>query len=121
EVASVEPDGVVTLADGTRVHGRLVLSGVGPAVLDRLLAAGDGASDSSDSIGSDRPEGAQIKVNMLLKRLPRLRDANVDPAAAFAGTFHINETMTQLDDAYARAASGAVPEPLPAEIYCHSL
>ena len=121
EVASVEPDGVVTLADGTRVHGRLVLSGVGPAVLDRLLAAGDGASGSSFSSGSDRPEGAQIKVNMLLKRLPRLRDANVDPAAAFAGTFHINETMTQLDDAYARAASGAVPEPLPAEIYCHSL
>ncbi|NYE19229.1 phytoene desaturase family protein [Microbacterium immunditiarum] len=113
EVASIDPDGVVTLADGTRVHGSIVLSGVGPAVLERLLA--DGASPDT------APEGAQIKVNMLLERLPRLRDTNVDPAAAFAGTFHINETMTQLDDAYARAAGGAVPDPLPAEIYCHSL
>ena len=121
EVASIDPDGVVTLADGTRVHGRLVLSGVGPAVLDRLLAAGGSASVSSGPTESDRPEGAQIKINMLLTRLPRLRDASVDPAAAFAGTFHINETMTQLDDAYARASSGDVPEPLPAEIYCHSL
>lgn len=119
EVASIDPDGVVTLADGTRVHGRLVLSGVGPAVLRRLLASV--SSDSTESTESNRPEGAQIKVNMLLKRLPRLRDSSVDPAAAFAGTFHINETMTQLDDAYARAAGGAVPDPLPAEIYCHSL
>ena len=120
QVASIDPDGVVTLVDGTPVHGRLVLSGVGPAVLDRLLAAG-GASVTSGSTEPNRPEGAQIKVNMLLKRLPRLRDADVDPAAAFAGTFHINETMAQLDDAYARASSGSVPEPLPAEIYCHSL
>jgi phytoene dehydrogenase-like protein len=29
--------------------------------------------------------------------------------------------MTQLDDAYAVAASGGIPNPLPAEIYCHSL
>ena len=44
---------------------------------------------------------------MLLRRLPRLRDDRVAPEAAFAGTFHINETMTQLDEAYAVAAGRA--------------
>lgn len=111
-VTSVSPDGEVTLEDGTVVAGRLVLSGVGPAVLDRLLGA-----PSADG----GPEGAQVKVNMLLSRLPRLRDDRVAPEAAFAGTFHINETMTQLDAAHAAASAGHVPDPLPAEIYCHSL
>jgi phytoene dehydrogenase-like protein len=68
-----------------------------------------------------RPEGAQLKANLLLHRLPRLRDEHVAPEAAFAGTFHINETMPQLDDAYATAAAGGIPSPLPAEVYCHSL
>lgn len=118
-VAAIDPDGVVTLEGGERVTGRLVLSGVGPAVLRGLLAAG-GVGDGGTS-PADAPEGAQIKVNMLLRRLPRLRDASVDPEAAFAGTFHINETMTQLDDAYVAAHAGVIPTPLPAEIYCHSL
>ena len=99
------------------LRGRLVLSGVGPAVLDRLLARAGAATRSARSA----PEGAQVKVNMLLRRLPRLRDDRVAPEAAFAGTFHINETMSQLDGAYAVAAGGGIPNPLPAEIYCHSL
>ena len=57
----------------------------------------------------------------MLERLPRLRDQSVAPEQAFGGTFHINETMTQLDAAYDRAAGGDVPDPLPCEIYCHSL
>ena len=48
------------------------------------------------------PEGAQLKLNMLLTRLPRLRDASLDPREAFAGTFHVNESATQLAVAYAR-------------------
>lgn len=117
EVVAISPDGEVGLSDGTTLHGRLVLSGVGPAVLHRLLAAG-GADAGT---GAPEPEGAQVKVNMLLRRLPRLRDESVAPEAAFAGTFHINETLTQLDDAHAAAAAGGIPSPLPAEIYCHSL
>jgi phytoene dehydrogenase-like protein len=62
-----------------------------------------------------------VKVNLLLKRLPKLRDASVDPTAAFGGTFHINELWSQLDTAYDAAAGGAIPNPLPCEIYCHSL
>jgi len=62
-----------------------------------------------------------VKVNLRLRRLPRLRDPSVTPEQAFGGTFHINETYSQLDTAYRQAAGGAVPEPLPCEIYCHSL
>ncbi|GLK22865.1 phytoene desaturase family protein [Microbacterium thalassium] len=119
EVASVSPDGEVVLADGEQVRARLVLSGVGPAVLGDLLSAG--GADAAASASAATPEGAQVKVNMLLRRLPRLRDTDVAPEAAFAGTFHINETMPQLDAAYATAAAGGIPDPLPAEIYCHSL
>ncbi len=41
--------------------------------------------------------------------------------AAFAGTFHVNESLSQLDRAFAAATGGSIPDPLPAEIYCHSL
>ncbi|MGA1827405.1 phytoene desaturase family protein [Microbacterium sp.] len=127
EVVGISPDGEVQIG-GDRAHsvrGRLVLSGVGPAVLERLLAAGTaaavGAPSCTGAPSVEIPEGAQVKVNMLLRRLPRLRDERVAPEAAFAGTFHINETMSQLDDAHAVASGGGIPDPLPAEIYCHSL
>ncbi|GAA1961762.1 NAD(P)/FAD-dependent oxidoreductase [Microbacterium deminutum] len=116
EVTAVAPDGEVTLAGGATLNGRLVLSGVGPAVLARLLA-----SAGADGPDGQAPEGAQVKVNMLLRRLPRVRDDRIAPEAAFAGTLHVNETMTQLDAAFATASAGGIPDPLPAEIYCHSL
>lgn len=120
EVTAITPDGEVVIGEREGiVHARLVLSGVGEAVLARLLDPG--GPGAADSMGRAAPEGAQLKVNMLLARLPRLRDASVDAATAFAGTFHINETMTQLDRAHDDAAAGRVPEPLPAEVYCHSL
>ena len=65
-------------------------------------------------------EGAQIKINMLLKRLPRFK-SGIDPALAFAGTLHINESFSQLERAYDQAVMGKIPEIIPAEMYCHSL
>ncbi|MFG6446450.1 phytoene desaturase family protein [Microbacterium sp. P07] len=124
DVTSVTPDGEVHIGgrDPEVLRGRLVLSGVGRDVLDRLLAEGSAASTTPPPTpGPPRAEGAQVKVNMLLRRLPRLHDTTVAAEAAFAGTFHVNETMTQLDAAYTRAVAGELPSPLPAEIYCHSL
>lgn len=75
-------------------------------------------------LGEEPPppaEGAQLKVNMLLRRLPRLRDESVDPRDAFAGTFHIAEGYGQLATAYEEAALGRLPSAPPSEIYCHSL
>jgi phytoene dehydrogenase-like protein len=68
-----------------------------------------------------KPEGSQLKINMLLARLPRLRDPHVTPEQAFAGTFHVNEGMSQLQRAYDEAARGRIPDVPPCELYSHSL
>jgi phytoene dehydrogenase-like protein len=65
-------------------------------------------------------EGSQMKINMLLSRLPQLK-SGVDPALAFAGTFHINESYSQLETAYQVAKQGDIPSDLPLELYCHTL
>lgn len=114
DVQSVTPDGEVTYRAGGRTHtlgARHVLANVTPAVLARLVG---------DPPPATAP-GSQVKVNLMLRRLPRLRDESVPVEHAFGGTFHINQTLSQLDIAYDQAAAGEVPAPLPCEIYCHSL
>jgi phytoene dehydrogenase-like protein len=114
EVYAVDPDGHVRFRSGDDEHliwGRFVLANVTPAVLAALLGVEP----------APLAQGAQVKVNMVLRRLPRLRDNDITPEQAFAGTFHVNETWNQLDAAYLRAAAGQVPDPLPCEAYCHSL
>lgn len=114
EVLGISPGGEVRYRTGDEERvavGRYVLSGVTPTVLAQLL-------------GETAPEaqpGAQVKVNLMLTRLPRLRDESVSAQQAFGGTFHINETYTQLESAYRQALAGYIPDPLPCEIYCHSL
>ncbi|MFM2238449.1 MAG: hypothetical protein RL389_796, partial [Actinomycetota bacterium] len=93
-----------------KLSARYILANVSKPVLNSLLG-----KSSEHSI-----EGAQVKVNMLLKRLPKLK-AGTDPVAAFGGTFHINEGYEQLQTAFDQAARGEIPNPLPCEIYCHSL
>jgi len=120
EVTSIAPDGTVAYrltTEGTShtVFGGHVLANVAPYVLDRLV----GHEQSSFAV--ERPEGSQVKVNLLLSRLPKLRDPSVSPEAAFGGTFHINELYSQLSTAFASAQSGSIPDVLPCEIYCHSL
>lgn len=66
------------------------------------------------------PTGAQIKVNMLLNRLPRLA-SGADPAVAFAGTVHLEEGLWDLQAAHSITAGGGLPAVLPSEVYCHSL
>jgi phytoene dehydrogenase-like protein len=112
EVTGIDPEGVVTCADGSRFTGHHVLAGVAPAVLARLMG---------DADGDPPPEGSQLKVNMLLQRLPRLRDAAVSPELAFIGTFHVNEGYGQLRRAYDEASAGQIPSLPPCELYCHTL
>ncbi|NUT46983.1 MAG: NAD(P)/FAD-dependent oxidoreductase [Saccharothrix sp.] len=112
EVTRVAADGATAEVeyDGRTVGARFVLSGVAPSTLDRLRGR------------PARPvaEGCQLKVNMLLERLPRLRNG-VDPRVAFAGTLHLDESYGQLEAAYRESAAGRVPSVLPAEMYCHTL
>ncbi len=117
-VSSISPgtdSAEVSWHDGSRtrtVTARRVLSGVAPWVLRILL--GEGEDQSA------KPAGSQLKINFLLDRLPALK-SGADPAIAFAGTLHLDEDYTQLEHAYATAVGGAVPDPLPGEVYCHSL
>jgi phytoene dehydrogenase-like protein len=111
EVVSITPDGEIACADGERFHARHVLANVAPVVLSRLLAEST----------TEPPEGAQLKINMLLARLPRVRDGQVTPEEAFTGTFHVNESYQQLQRAYEQAAAGEIPAEPPCEMYCHSL
>ncbi|MHA7223482.1 phytoene desaturase family protein [Arthrobacter sp. RHLT1-20] len=127
DVTAIGPGGVVGYRHDGADHNataQWVLANVAPVVLDRLrnsgAAAGSPAPRTTENPNHLR-EGAQVKVNLLLRRLPRLLDESVSPEAAFGGTFHINETWSQLDAAYLSAAAGTVPDPLPCEIYCHSL
>ncbi|MEV4613008.1 NAD(P)/FAD-dependent oxidoreductase [Kitasatospora sp. NPDC049258] len=118
EVTAIDPGGelaeVAYRVDGVehRVGAGKVLCNAAPSTLARLLG---------EEPAAPAPQGAQLKVNMLLRRLPRLRDASVDPREAFAGTFHIAESYRELEGAYRQAAAGALPAPAPSEIYCHSL
>ncbi|CAB4577317.1 unannotated protein [freshwater metagenome] len=114
EVTSVTDDRAVTfLRDGQKhtIQARYVLVNASPEELQHLRG---------DKI-SHRAEGAQVKVNMVLTRLPRLADSSITPEQAFGGTFHINETWSQLARAYDDATGLRIPSPLPCEIYCHSL
>ncbi|MEV7177975.1 NAD(P)/FAD-dependent oxidoreductase [Kitasatospora sp. NPDC093679] len=95
-----------------RVGAGAVLCNAAPQTLARLLG---------EAPPEPAPEGSQLKVNMLLHRLPRLRDTAVDPRDAFAGTLHLAESYTELETAYRQAAEGRTPAPAPSEIYCHSL
>ncbi|MDQ0791921.1 NAD(P)/FAD-dependent oxidoreductase [Streptomyces sp. B1I3] len=117
EATRIETDGtraeVTVRSDGAEhvVAARRVLVNASPQTLACLLGEQPPAA----------AEGAQLKVNMLLTRLPRLRDRSVDPRAAFAGTFHVAEGYEQLADAYRDAVAGRLPAVPPSEIYCHSL
>ncbi len=115
EASAIEADGAmasVQTADGEVLRARHVLAGCAPAVLARLLGEPGTAP---------APEGAQLKLNLLLRRLPRLRDPLLSPEEAFAGTFHVNEGYGQLEAAFREAAAGRIPALPPCEAYCHSL
>jgi phytoene dehydrogenase-like protein len=117
EVTAVTPGGSVTYSiDGIQqsISGDLLLVNTARSELAKLLGETMAATLPAE-------QGAQVKVNLLLSRLPRLKDPSIDPAAAFGGTFHINETWWQLGSAYQAASMGSLPNPMPCEIYCHSL
>ena len=102
----------VVTGQGGAYAARHLLANVAPSVLAGLLG---------DPPPRPAPEGSQLKVNLLLARLPRVRDEAVSSAEAFAGTFHVNEGYRQLNRAYGEAAAGRIPALPPCEAYCHSL
>ncbi|HBE68792.1 MAG TPA: FAD-dependent oxidoreductase [Planctomycetaceae bacterium] len=90
-----------------------VLINASPRVRTRLL----GESWSP----SDQDEGSVVKINMLLRHLPRLKTADTTAEEAFAGSFHVDEGYEQMLRSRQTAMRGEIPDPAPGEVYCHTL
>ena len=118
DVSSIGEDNTVVYSrqgNQQSIQGSYVLANVSPTELEKLTGV------ENIVPAATKMDGAQVKVNLLLKRLPKLKDQSLDRVAAFGGTFHINENYSQLQSAFEQASKGEIPNPLPCEIYCHSL
>lgn len=101
--------------DGKRqtVDARFLLVNFGRNVLGRY-AGRPYQPDATD-------EGSVFKINMLLRRLPKLKATRYRAAEAFCGTFHSSEGYQEMRVSYEQAAQGYLPDKLPCEVYCHTL
>src|SRR6266566_2427001 len=68
-----------------------------------------------------KDEGSVFKINMLLRRLPKLKATRYAAAEAFCGTFHSDEGYEQMNVSYNQACGGRSPDKWPCEVYCHTL
>jgi phytoene dehydrogenase-like protein len=66
-------------------------------------------------------EGSVFKINMLLRRLPKLKAKKYSSDQAWCGTFHSDEGYEQMNVSYEQAAKGRLPDKTPCEVYCHTL
>ena len=101
---------IAKTSKGESFTSRYLLANCAPQVLATMI----------DMPDVESLDGSQVKINMLLKKLPRLK-SGIDPMRAFAGTFHIDESYTQFQKAFEEASRGEVPNRIPAEMYCHTL
>src|SRR5439155_6841882 len=95
------------------IEARFLLVNFGRNVLARYLR------DRYQPDATD--EGSVFKINMLLRRLPRLKRRRYPATEAFRGTFHSDEGYEQMNRSYEQAARGRMPDKTPCEIYCHTL
>ena len=112
-VTDVKSDGhgvTIIAASGQEIRAHYLLSNAAPQTL--AILRGKPVAKSLD--------GSQLKINLLLRRLPHLK-SGIDPHVAFAGTFHANESFSQLERSFIDAKNGAMPQVLPVEMYCHTL
>ncbi|MEQ1935553.1 MAG: NAD(P)/FAD-dependent oxidoreductase [Fimbriimonadaceae bacterium] len=95
------------------VEAEQVLVNAGPKAFARIMGSAYNPTEED--------EGSVIKINMLLKRLPKVRATGVSSEEAFAGSFHIDEGYGQMQTSFETSRNGAIPNPAPGEMYCHTL
>ena len=102
-------------ADGKKqtVDARFLLVNFGRNVLAKYLQS-PYQPDATD-------EGSVFKINMLLRRLPKLKAKKYPATEAFCGTFHTDEGYEQMNVSYEQASKGRLPDKTPCEVYCHTL
>ena len=98
---------------GHAVEARFLLINFGQNVLARLLG--------KEHRPANTDEGSVFKINMLLRRLPKLKATHYPQAEAFCGTFHIDEGYEEMNVSYKQALQGCLPDKVPSEVYCHTL
>lgn len=95
------------------VEARFLLVNFGLNVLAKLLNK-TYRPDATD-------EGSVFKINMLLRRLPKLKAKRYPEREAFCGTFHIDEGYKEMNVSYEESKKGNLPDKVPSEVYCHTL
>ena len=110
-----EKHSVEFAVDGKKraVDARFILVNFGKNILAKYLQS-PYQPDATD-------EGSVFKINMLLRRLPRLKAKKYPAAEAFCGTFHSDEGYEQMNESYEQASKGRLPDKTPCEVYCHTL
>lgn len=104
----VEVDGQIVAVDATRI-----LFNASPKNFCSIMG------QPWSPINTD--EGSVVKVNMLLRRLPKIHAQDLSVEEAFTGSLHIDEGYQQMIDSFGAASRGRLPSPAPCEIYCHTL
>lgn len=104
---SYKINGIERAVDATRV-----LVNASPKVFQKLIG--------QPFTPAATDEGSCMKVNMLLRRLPKLK-CGIPSHDAFAGSFHIDEGYSEMQLSFQQACEGRIPDRPPAEIYCHTL
>lgn len=110
-------DSTVTFEHDEKEHqvdARFVLCNASAHVLNQLT---DEKSVPLDKV----VEGAGFKINMLLKKLPKLLSDRHTAEDTFSGTVHIDEGYQQMITSYQESMKGNIPTRPPGEIYCHTL
>jgi phytoene dehydrogenase-like protein len=101
--------------DGKRqsVESRFLLANFGRNVLSKY------SGKAYEPAAVD--EGSVFKMNMLLRRLPKLKAKKYPSEQAWCGTFHSDEGYEQMNASFEQAAKGRLPDRTPCEVYCHTL
>jgi phytoene dehydrogenase-like protein len=112
-VEAIEPraggGGTLRVHTGQAITAGTILANCAPATLQRLLGQ-----------ECESPVGSQTKINIVMRRLPRFL-SGIEPAVGFAGTLHLGQGYDRLQQAYEDAQAGQIPNPMPCEVYCHTL
>jgi len=102
-----------THAQPSQVDARFLLVNFGRNVLAKFT----GKSYQPDATD----EGSVFKINMLLRRLPKIKANKYTSLEAWCGTFHSDEGYEQMNVSYEQAAKGRLSDKTPCEVYCHTL
>jgi phytoene dehydrogenase-like protein len=107
------------------VHGKVlkcehILLNAAPQLLQELVPDPLKEKYGFQKAKYEAKDGTAFKINILLKRLPKLK-ADISPEEAFAGTFHVNQNYSQQENAYLETLRDKIPDIFSCEMYCHTL